>query len=480
MFAFEYGRPEEYNIPVEAIEKMERLFEKRRVRIHGYMLLGGKKVLKEHFYGTYGRNDKHRMYSITKSFVALAIGLLEKNGLIRLDDKICDYFPDKLPEDGAHPWCAEMTIRDMLTMTTCHSTTTYKRYDSEDWTESFFRVKPDHVPGTVFSYDTSSSHTLGALVERLTGMNVLDYMRKEMLNELSFSEDAYIIPDPVGVSMGGSGMMCSIEDVAKVAYLCNHYGCVDGKQLLSENFIREAISNQVPTDIQVKLDERFGYGYFIWMTREEGFVFYGLGGQLAVCFPKFDFCYLTIADGLGSPTAVQILMDCFYETVYPYLKERKEDNPVAFSEGNSDAEATFGTKNASNVTTDIEQIKKETDKKLYKFYPNALEWNHLVFDWDKNEINFSNTAGDFSFTFGDGNTWEQQPFLNTGYTCECRGYWKQGHFFVESFMIDEEQGNVRMEFAFKDERLTLHTVSASEPFFANMASYFNGFASAER
>ena len=51
MFAFEYGRPEEYNIPVEAIEKMERLFEKRRVRIHGYMLLGGKKVLKEHFYG---------------------------------------------------------------------------------------------------------------------------------------------------------------------------------------------------------------------------------------------------------------------------------------------------------------------------------------------------------------------------------------------------------------------------------------------
>lgn len=331
MLMLKEGRPEDYGIPKAAVEKLENLFEKQEVRIHGYMLLGGKNILAERYWGAYGKGDNHRMYSITKSFVALAAGLLLKNHLIKLDDKICDYFPELLPEEGAHPWCEEMTIRDMLTMRTCHANTTYKGYDGDNWTESFFRVKPDHVPGTVFSYDTSSAHVLGALVEKLTGMKMLDYMRKEMLDELGFSRDAYIIEDPVGVSQGGSGLMCTLRDVAGVAYLCNHYGLLDGKELLPVEFMQDAVANQVPTDMQPKLDEQWGYGYFIWMPREEGFVMFGMGGQLAVCFPKFDFCYLTMADTIGSPAGLQILYDCFYQTIYPYLKERKEDNPPALN-----------------------------------------------------------------------------------------------------------------------------------------------------
>lgn len=62
-------------------------------------------------------------------------------------------------------------------MRTCYESTTFKRYDG-DWVESFFRVTPDHVPGTVFNYDTSASHVLAALVEKLTGMDMLDYLRK--------------------------------------------------------------------------------------------------------------------------------------------------------------------------------------------------------------------------------------------------------------------------------------------------------------
>lgn len=463
MLTLEKGTVEEYNISQDAVDKMEELFQKRGVRIHGYMLLGGRKVLKERYFGPYQKDDNHRMYSITKSFVALAVGLLEKNGLITLEDKICEYFPEKLPGDGAHPWCGEMTIRDLLTMRTCYGSTTYKRYDGDDWTESFFRVKPDHVPGTVFSYDTSAAHVLGALVEKLTGMKLLDYMRKEMLDELGFSKEAYIIPDPVGVSQGGSGLMCTMTDVARVAYLCNHYGVLDGRELLPSGFLRDAVSNLVPTDLQPKLDEQFGYGYYIWMTREEGYVFFGMGGQLAVCFPKYDFCYLTIADTIGSPAGLQILYDCFYETVYPFLKERREDNPLAFAQ--------------TAKTKDTEERPKENQ--TYRFYPNPMGWSRVSFDWEERLVQITIPAGDFTLAFEE-DSWKQQPFLNTGYTCECRGMWKKGHFFLECFVIDEEQGNVRMEFAFKDDRLTLHSVSTGEPFFAKLQSSFNGFASAER
>lgn len=498
MLMFKEGQPEAYGIPAAAAEKMEELFFKRQVRIHGYMLLKGKEILAEKYFAPYHKKDLHRMYSITKSFVALATGLLIKNGLVSLEDKICAYFPEKLPEGGAHPWCEEMTIRDMLTMRTCYANTTYKNYDWEDWTESFFKVEPDHVPGTVFNYDTSSAHVLCALAEKLTGMKMLDYMRQEMLDELGFSKEAYLIPDPVGVSQGGSGIMCTMEDVARVAYLCTHYGTVDGKEFLPEQFMRDAVSNQVPTDMQPKLDEQCGYGYFIWRSREEGFEFYGLGGQLAVCFPQYDFCFMTMADTIGSPAGLQILHDCFFETVYPYLqKQGREDSPkgaggmasnvpdaVGGTEGRTsdmtdESDAAGQRRNMSNTADKQRQnaVIAAAQGHTYQFYPNAMGWEQVVFDWEKGEMKFTIPAGDFTLAFSE-TEWKQQKFLNTKYNCECRGIWKMGHFILECFVIDEEQGNVRMDFAWKDSRLSVHIVSTNEPFFNALRSSFQGFASA--
>lgn len=481
MFTFKTATLEDYGIPVSAVAKMEELYRKLGVRMHGYMLLGGDKILAERYYEPYGEAVNHRMYSITKSFVALAIGLLVKNNKVKLSDKICDYFPEKLPEDGVHPWCAEMTIEDMMTMRTCYEVTTFKVLDSEDWTETFFKVKPDHVPGTVFCYDTSSSHVLAALVEKLTGMKLLDYMREEMLNELGFSADAYVIPDPVGVSQGGSGMMSTLRDVARVAYLCNHYGVLDGKELVPVDYMRKALSNRVPTDLQPKLDEQFGYGYFIWMPREEGFVFYGMGGQLAVCFPKLDFIYLTIADVIGSPAGLQIIFDSFYHTVYPYLKERREDNPLAFEENEKSDNNSNGEKCTENsVYITDSQIRQKTNRRTYNYYPNKLKWSSVTFDWDSQEMNFVIPAGEFTLSFGT-DSWKKQPFLNTGFICECRGYWKQNHFFIEAFMVDEEQGNIRLEFAWKDSRLSMRAVCTNDPFIndKNLKLSFQGYASAE-
>ena len=476
MFLFEVGRPEDYGIPAGKIKEFEERLSKLRVRMHGYMMLSGKKILAERYYAPYEQDSLHRMYSVTKSFVALAIGLLVKKGMIKLSDKICDYFPEKLPEGGAHPWCAEMTIEDMLTMRTCHGSTTYKEYAGADWTESFFHVKPDHVPGTVFSYDTSSSHVLAALVEKLTGMKMLDYMRREMLDELGFSKEAYVIPDPVGVSQGGSGMMSTLRDMACVAYLCNHYGVLDGKEILPADYVRAAVSNLVPTDLQPKLDEQFGYGYFIWMPREEGFIFYGMGGQLAVCFPKYDFILMTMADTIGSPAGLQIIYDSFFGTVYPYLQERRDENPLAFEEASQSKSESVVRKGEAVK----EVVRNATGGLTYQFYPNKLTWTEVTFDWEKNELRFSIPTEEFSLRFGE-ESGVLQPFLNTGFRCECQGYWKQGHFFVECFMVDEEQGNVRMEFAWKDNRLTMHIVSTNDPFInePSLKKCFQGFASAE-
>ena len=136
--------------------------EKRKIPLHSVLIAQHGNLLFEKYYAPYCRNKLQRMFSVTKSFTSLAIGLLEQEGKISLQDPICDYFPEYLP-GRVHPWLAEMTIENMLKMQTCYNMTTYnKTSTTENWVRSFFQTEPTHRPGTLFMYDTSSSHTLCA------------------------------------------------------------------------------------------------------------------------------------------------------------------------------------------------------------------------------------------------------------------------------------------------------------------------------
>ena len=121
-----------------------RVLEKRRVPLHSVLIAQHGKLIFEKYYAPYCRNKLQRMFSVTKSFTSLAIGLLEQEGKISLQDHICDYFPEFLP-GVVHPWLAEMTIENMLKMQTCHNMTTYnKTSTTENWVRSFFQTEPTH------------------------------------------------------------------------------------------------------------------------------------------------------------------------------------------------------------------------------------------------------------------------------------------------------------------------------------------------
>ena len=397
------------------------------------------------------------MYSITKSFTSLATGLLAAEGKLGLDDRICTYFPEKLPEGGAHPWCEEMTIRDLLTMRTCYESTTFKRYDG-DWVESFFRVTPDHVPGTVFNYDTSASHVLAALVEKLTGMDMLDYLRKKVLRRVGFSEEAYILKDPYGVSQGGSGLVSKLSDLAGIAMLCCCGGVLGGEQLIPADFLREATACQVPTNLQPTFDEQLGYGFMMWKTRYDGFAFYGMGGQLALCYPERDLVFLTMADTIGNPAGLQMIYDCFYDTVYPAvtgMPEYTNTQKLPAGERRRGVEHWhfYGMQDKAGAACD------------------SSGWETVVFDWEQRIIILVSAEKTYEWYYGD-DTWEYQKFPETDYTCMCRGQWMLGHFVFHSFLIDEEEGHVAMDFAWKGNRMSARLVSTSEPPFVKLKGFW--------
>ncbi len=137
----------------QAVEAFQNRIVESQVNLHSFLLMKGDEILAEWYRAPFGPQVPHRMYSVTKTLVGLAVGILEAEGKLALTDSICDYFPE-YEKDSLHPWLQKTRIADMLSMETCFSSTTYKQVDHDRWVDSFFEVKPDHCPGTVFSYDT--------------------------------------------------------------------------------------------------------------------------------------------------------------------------------------------------------------------------------------------------------------------------------------------------------------------------------------
>jgi CubicO group peptidase (beta-lactamase class C family) len=289
---FPAAQPERMGVSSKQILKFLQKAENNGIMLHSVLMMRRGHVIAEGYYAPFTRDGLHRMYSVSKTFVSTAIGLLADEGRISLEDRVSDYFRDKLPEN-LHPYILNMRIRDLLRMATPHTTTTYKQGD-KDWAWTFFNTEPSHPAGTIFNYDTSGSYVLDVLVERVTGKPFLEYLKDKMLRELSFSEKAWCVKAPEGNSWGGSGVMCTTRDLARLALVYMNKGNIGGKQYISEDYVKEAASKQIdnaPTGHRDYMHGN-GYGYQIWMLKDGAYAFCGMGMQLAICIPKEEAALL--------------------------------------------------------------------------------------------------------------------------------------------------------------------------------------------
>jgi hypothetical protein len=135
---FEKITPEEAGISSAALTKFIKLLNKRGMQMHSVLMMKGDKLFAEYYWAPFNKDFCHRMYSQTKSYTSVAIGLLEEEGKLCLDDPIAKYFPEKIfniiPEK-----LAKQTIREMLTMTTVGDHARWFDYPSwDDRTKLYF------------------------------------------------------------------------------------------------------------------------------------------------------------------------------------------------------------------------------------------------------------------------------------------------------------------------------------------------------
>ncbi|QAY59080.1 class C beta-lactamase-related serine hydrolase [Microbacterium protaetiae] len=257
----------------------------------------------------FGVEVPHRLYSVSKSFTGLAILLLAQEGMLRLTDGIMQYFPEMAP---VHPWLAQTRIDDMLAMTGPHSRTSYVE-GAGDWLASYFRVPPTHRPGTLFTYDTSASYVLAALVERLSGTALLDYLRPRLLDPLGISGGARMLTGPEGIAHGGSGLIAAPAGMLRLAETLNGAGLWRGKRILPAAVVDRLREPRSDPGLQTwGAPFRAGYGRQLWLPGGDSWMMFGLGGQVVYGDPARALAAVVTADttplASGDQRLVELLL----------------------------------------------------------------------------------------------------------------------------------------------------------------------------
>lgn len=286
------------------------LFKKENLNIDGVIISKGENVLFEHYFSHYNKNSLHRCFSITKNLTMLGIGYLVSQKLVSVDDLIITYFPEFDTEE-IDPLVRTMTIENLLTMQTIYTSTTYKR-SNDNYLKSFFTTKSDKKAGTAFAYDTSASYTLGALVERITNVSLIDLLKTKVFTTRKLSDHSYIEKSYENISLGGSGLMATLDDLHTIslALQSNGFGNID------KSFMSKALSNQVSTaNFNGGIDFKQGYGYQTWCNRSGGFTCYGMYGQLIYFHKPTNLTLITHASLSNERSETQTIINCFLSLI---------------------------------------------------------------------------------------------------------------------------------------------------------------------
>lgn len=458
--------PEELGIPSKAIHTMLLNLERNKIPVHSVLIARHGKLAEEVYYKPFTRNTLHRMYSVTKSFTSLAIGLLEHDGKISLSDPICKYFPEYLP-GIPHPWLTSMTIEQMLEMRSCHLKTTYnKTSTTENWVKSFFQTPPARRPGTIFMYDTSASHTLCALVEKITGQNILSFLKDRVLREIGFSEESYILSDPFGTSIGGSGLMARSEDLLRVGLLLmnhgkdlEHYHTEGGRQLYPEDYIRRATTfHSSPV---VNRSDREGYGLQFWLLPYDGYACCGMGDQLLLCYPHHDVAVVITADTQGMNGATNIIYRAVHEDLLPNLQPGPISQEEEARQALDEYKKTLTIPILSSSITPSYQI----SGKRYPLLINPSNFREMgvsFFGQDKGQLEYILDGKEYILPFGLGHL-EESIFPGYEQKCAASGAWVDPEtFYLLCWLIDESIASVHFKLHFGNNQLTVQMMKTEE------------------
>ncbi len=290
----ERSTPEEQGLSSQAILNFVEAVENSNHELHSFMILRHGKVVAGGWWDPYKPELKHTMYSTSKSFTSTAIGLAVSENLISVSDKVISFFPEDLP-DTISENLADLEIRDLLSMTFGQEPEPPfpAIVSSDNWVKAILATPIVNKPGSVFLYNSFGTYMLAAIIHKVTGENVVDYLKPRLFEPLGITGADWEV-DPMGINTGGWGLRVKTEDMAKLGQLYLQKGNWEGKQILPEAWVEEATTSKILQSPEAAQEDRDksdwlqGYGYKFWRSRHNSFRGDGAYGQFILVLPEQD------------------------------------------------------------------------------------------------------------------------------------------------------------------------------------------------
>jgi CubicO group peptidase (beta-lactamase class C family) len=275
--------------------------------VHSLLVVRHGKLLLEEYFNGHKAEDPNPLYSCTKSVFSTLCGIAQDQGLINVDQKIYDLYPEYRSKKG---WTSEkdaLTVGMLLSMTSgldCNdagawnSTCGVAMGPAPDWVDFCFGLPLIHPPGTAWQYNGSCLTLLSNLISKKSGMNFSNYAQEYLLGPLGIEGNTWVT-GPNEVAKVDTGLSWKSRDMAKLGLLYMNKGKWEGKRIVSEAWVKDATSSHAP------LGQAFGHDYgYLWHIKRMPWkdrtvsVFFANGyqGQAVFVSPDADLiCVVTAA-----------------------------------------------------------------------------------------------------------------------------------------------------------------------------------------
>ncbi len=282
------GTPEKVGISPTYIHHLLDHLEHKGTEFHHIMIAVDGQVIFKASNHPYHEDIPHILHSLTKTFTNTAVGLAHGEGLLRLSDKVVDFFKEdkELLPDIINENLAEMTIENLITMRSGQARSisgSEWRPLKTSWIKAFFDEPVAHKPGKKYLYSSANSYMLSAIVQKVTGKTIHDYLKEKILDKIGIREFSWEL-SPEGINSGGNGITMCIEDVMRIGLLYQQNGMWNGEQLIASEWISRSFGRAEDSIVE---DKEVPYNYH-WVKYGNLYTASGIFGQNCMIVPKLN------------------------------------------------------------------------------------------------------------------------------------------------------------------------------------------------
>ena len=399
--------PEAQGIPSAVIADFVASAEKTITSLHSFMLLRHGAVVAEGWWRPYQPETPHMLFSLSKSFTSTAVGLAVAEGRLTVEDPVLSFFPADAPKKVSKN-LAEMKVHHLLSMSTGHDQdTTERTVRSRNPFKAFLSLAVEHAPGTHFVYNSGASYILAAIVQKLAGQSLVEYLTPRLFEPLGIAGATWE-SHPNGVNFGGWGLNIKTEDIARFGQLYLQKGLWNNQRILSEAWVEAATSKQVSNEDNPDPDWSQGYGYQFWRCRHNIYRGDGAFGQYCIVMPDQE-AVLAITAGVPD---MQAVLNGVWDKLLPAMGKHLLPADEATVEGLRGKLNSLALTPPQGAATSGRAV--HLSGKTFSFEPNYETLHSLSFD-------FGGDACTLTYRLLGGGKRRGKHHLTGGY-----GTWREG------------------------------------------------------